>query len=121
MSPHSRRESARLPNSDAVEQLLRESLAENGDPVVKKPWAIKGIDEATIQLCKLAARGKGMKINRWVADALCQAAQTQFGPTAEHFPTVDLASVLDRLSRLEGEVNALSKSHAAIVSAVVSR
>ena len=123
MSLNSRRESASPPSNAKVEQLLRDSLVAPEVAPVKRPWAIKGIDEATIQLCKLAARGRGMKINRWVADALSQAAQCQFGQLPE--PTqvrgMDIQTLLDRISRLEGEVEALSKSHAAIVSAVVAR
>ena len=123
-----RPESALTSNAGLVEQLLRDSLTDGDIPSVKRPWAIKGIDESTIQLCKLAARGRGMKINRWVASALCQAAQTQFGQPAQYGqPTeppahgIDVLQLLDRISRLEGEVQALSKSHAAIVSAVVAR
>ena len=94
------------PNTGPIEQLLRDSLNEPEIAPVKRPWAIKGIDEFTIQLCKLAARGRGMKINRWVADALSQAAQCQFGQLPE--PTqgrgMDLQTLYDRISRLEGEV-----------------
>jgi hypothetical protein len=130
MSRTSRRETVSLPNepglqpnSGLVEQLLRDSLNGSESAGVKRPWAIKGIDETTIQLCKLAARGRGMKINRWVAGALCQAAQSQFGHPTETTQVhgIDILQLLDRLSRLEGEVEALSKSHAAIVSAVISR
>jgi hypothetical protein len=121
MPQNSRKDFVVPPNIDVVGQLLVDSLAEGDDPVVKRPWAIKGIDEATIQLCKLAARGKGMKINRWVADALSRAAQNQFGHSPDQSQSFDVSALLDRISRLEGEVSALSKSHAAIVTAVVSR
>jgi hypothetical protein len=130
MSRISRGESASLPpesdtrpNGGVVEQLLRDSLVGGETASVKRPWAIKGLDESTIQLCKLAARGRGMKINRWVAGALCQAAQSQFGQPPEPIQTqgIDVLQLLDRISRLEGEVQALSKSHAAIVSAIIAR
>jgi hypothetical protein len=115
MPQNSRKDFVVPPNIDVVGQLLVDSLAEGDDPVVKR------IDEATIQLCKLAARGKGMKINRWVADALSRAAQNQFGHSPDQSQSFDVSALLDRISRLEGEVSALSKSHAAIVTAVVSR
>jgi hypothetical protein len=119
-----RQDKAQPPNIDLMRQLLMESPSEGENANVRKPWAIKGIDEATIQLCKLAARGKGMKINRWVAEALSHVAQQQLGytpPPQNPQQNMDLSQLFERISRLEGEVDALSKSHAAIVGAVVSR
>jgi hypothetical protein len=121
MPDKTRRDSVQPLNSDIVGQLLADSLAHDQSQVAKRPWAIKGVDEATIQLCKLAARGKGMKINRWVADALCKVAQQQLGHSPSEAVPGDLSQLFERICRLEGEVSALSKSHAAIVSAVVSR
>jgi hypothetical protein len=114
--------------ADTAEHLLLSSSSDRDSAVPKKPWSIKGIDEATVQVCKLAARGKGMKINRWVSDALREAAQRQLGdiervemPQEVSKPSETSSALCERISRLEGEVSALLKSHAAFVAALVSK
>lgn len=104
----------------STEAIHRPDGARKGPP---KPWSLKGIDEATVQLCKLAAQGRGMKINRWVADALQHAAQGQlsndapFDAAGRREETNDISQ---RLARLEGEVDALVKTQAVFLSALAS-
>jgi hypothetical protein len=94
---------------------------------LSKPWSIKGIDEATVQLCKLAARGRGMKINRWVEEAVKYAAEAQL--SADRSASLTTSSkdsaasgipeeIFRRLAHLEGCVAAMRETQSAVISAL---
>lgn len=50
------------------------------DGALRRPWSLKGIDPSTIEVCKLAAQNRGMKINRWVSLTLESAAKADMVP-----------------------------------------
>ena len=99
-----------------VVSLSRESVERQKQKPMCAGWTIKGIPDETVDMTRMAARRRGMRIGSWVAETLHRAATMEL----QGIPRPESAddAVIERLDKFEElitqEMQALSEQNRAL-------
>jgi hypothetical protein len=96
--------------------LSRESLPNTPEKSTNAGWTVKGIPDETIDITRMAARRRGMRIGAWVAETLQKAATVELegGGCPESTDRL-LSEKLDRfVEMLTREIHVLSEQNKAM-------